>query len=1309
MSTLEKLSILGIRSFGIDKEDEQKIHFQSPLTLIVGENGCGKTTIIECLKFALTGEKPPGTDNGKTFIHDPKIFKQHECLGRVRLMINSTGGNKLTCTRAVKTSLLKGNKTKFETLDSTIDVENAAGNKIQLSKRCADTTTEMCAAMGVSKAILNNVIFCHQEDSNWPLDEGKKLKEKFDAIFGTTEYNKAIDKIIKKRKSHQDKCKLETQAKNFLETEKNETEKKQNEVEKLRVKHIGMTEDYQRYLTLLKPLQDEMEKIMEMEKHVGRLGAQIESINLNIENSKNGIEKIRNKIKRMIDGNIPELEEQLASFRETQQMNLIELKEMEKQQRELTAREKVLQEKINDAKVKLSTFFNQREQEQDLISNRFIEIKKLCAKLNIEYDADHDCDSDVKLDSIFEEIKSGIADIEEQFYKIRMKEDEKEKNFQKQIDMLREEKTAHETNLVAQQNRLSKIKNDRSTFKSDIAGIEASMPMLNDLCDQIDIAEIELKDYEKRNKVEHLEEQKIVLEVEKDEMDSQLTTLDRDIEYLQSVSKITGELEIKERELEKDSNDLERTRNKNTANLRVLFNNKEIDKNYNRSVQSCHEKLEQEIKILNKSLNDNQMTSNRLQTQRKHLKDQHKSKESELTEIKDKIDELCEGQNYNEVLSKVKEKLTKSQMDLGYLKSSEQTFKHYVKEIVKDPCCPLCHKDLDDTESDDLKTEIDDKIKKLPKNITEAEKKLKEDNKMYDKLISMKSSHDRIVKLEKEVKELKDDMDRVDKQNSEALLKIEDLEVELLEPNEKMKIFQPSFIGEMSRMDDLLRNIQLKSKEVASLKSKLSDKMPGGSLEEAQQKRRKLNVDSKLKGDQVKELNQKINKIQSDLMTAREKLGKMRSQKIEYQEKVQGLDRLKTQLKDVEKEKMELEKKLQDEQDELGPLKKKLSDTMRDKESAKEVGCQKIKRHQENINDLKKINSEIERLSSEVDKLSSLNLVVKIEECQKNSKSWESSQKSLATEHEKMSREISRLNSEISNQEINERNLMDNLELQNMQKSLQENVEQQKALRKKFGDLNVKKLQKDKIENDENQKQIQAKRNTIYGQLAELENRISEADKDLSSNKHKNSKLNYQKAVFKIAVLKRIIDDLGKYRLALEWALMKFHTEKMEQINRIIRELWNSIYRGNDIDYIMIKTDEDTLKNSADKKRSFNYRVVQVKNGGVEVDMRGRCSAGQKVLASLIIRMALADTFSANCGVLALDEPTTNLDHKNIRALCAALCKICDERGTANKNFMMIIITHDEEFVTALDKSEYYFKLSRSDNGKSKIEKISTH
>jgi NADH dehydrogenase FAD-containing subunit len=59
--------------------------------------------------------------------------------------------------------------------------------------------------------------------------------------------------------------------------------------------------------------------------------------------------------------------------------------------------------------------------------------------------------------------------------------------------------------------------------------------------------------------------------------------------------------------------------------------------------------------------------------------------------------------------------------------------------------------------------------------------------------------------------------------------------------------------------------------------------------------------------------------------------------------------------------------------------------------------------------------------------------------------------------------------------------------------------------------------------------------------------------------------------------------------------------------------------------------------------RSYNYRVAMY-SGGAELEMRGRCSTGQKVLACLIIRLALAETFCLNCGILALDEPTTNLD-----------------------------------------------------------------
>lgn len=75
---------------------------------------------------------------------------------------------------------------------------------------------------------------------------------------------------------------------------------------------------------------------------------------------------------------------------------------------------------------------------------------------------------------------------------------------------------------------------------------------------------------------------------------------------------------------------------------------------------------------------------------------------------------------------------------------------------------------------------------------------------------------------------------------------------------------------------------------------------------------------------------------------------------------------------------------------------------------------------------------------------------------------------------------------------------------------------------------------------------------------------------------------------------------------ALEKALLAFHTTKMSDINKIIKELWQKTYRNQDIDYIQVKADAET------GQRSYNYRVVMI-TGGAELDMRGRCSAGQKV------------------------------------------------------------------------------------------------
>lgn len=107
------------------------------------------------------------------------------------------------------------------------------------------------------------------------------------------------------------------------------------------------------------------------------------------------------------------------------------------------------------------------------------------------------------------------------------------------------------------------------------------------------------------------------------------------------------------------------------------------------------------------------------------------------------------------------------------------------------------------------------------------------------------------------------------------------------------------------------------------------------------------------------------------------------------------------------------------------------------------------------------------------------------------------------------------------------------------------------------------------------------------------------------------------------------------------------------------------------------------------------------------------------MLASIVIRLALAETFCLNCGVMTLDEPTTNLDFENKRGLAIALAQIIASRA-AQSNFQLVVITHDEEFVsmmkqelssqTGFNMPERYYQVSRemSDDGKyySKINAI---
>ena len=74
------------------------------------------------------------------------------------------------------------------------------GERTAISSRVAELDQIMPQYLGVSKAILDSVIFCHQDESLWPMSEPAVLKKKFDEIFEALKYTKAIDNIKAIRK-----------------------------------------------------------------------------------------------------------------------------------------------------------------------------------------------------------------------------------------------------------------------------------------------------------------------------------------------------------------------------------------------------------------------------------------------------------------------------------------------------------------------------------------------------------------------------------------------------------------------------------------------------------------------------------------------------------------------------------------------------------------------------------------------------------------------------------------------------------------------------------------------------------------------------------------------------------------------------------------------------------------------------------------------------------------------------------------------------------------------------------------------------
>lgn len=146
--------------------------------------------------------------------------------------------------------------------------------------------------------------------------------------------------------------------------------------------------------------------------------------------------------------------------------------------------------------------------------------------------------------------------------------------------------------------------------------------------------------YDKVSQTTNLEQMKRNIDqkrVHRNNLQSQLDEVDKEVLYLSSISKTTAEISVKESQLESRESEARKVRNKHSDNLKRLLNNEIVEGNYKRRIQTIYQNCQREIAETNQNRNRNQQKITELQMMRKNQKDELNRMEKELTECEEKI------------------------------------------------------------------------------------------------------------------------------------------------------------------------------------------------------------------------------------------------------------------------------------------------------------------------------------------------------------------------------------------------------------------------------------------------------------------------------------------------------------------------------------------------------------------------------------------------------------------------------------------------------------------------------------------------
>ncbi|XP_064314345.1 DNA repair protein RAD50 [Phalacrocorax carbo] len=1303
MSKIEKMSILGVRSFGVEDKDKQIISFFSPLTILVGPNGAGKTTIIECLKYISTGDFPPGT-KGNSFVHDPKVANETDVRAQIRLQFRDVNGELVAVQRSMVCTQ-KGKKTEFKTLEGVI-TRTKHGEKVSLSSKCAEIDREMISALGVSKAVINNVIFCHQEESNWPLSEGKALKQKFDEIFSATRYIKALETLRQVRLKQSCKVKeCQTELK-YLKQNKEKAQEIQDRLSNREAQLAASKENVKSIESQLDPLKTSLEAVEQNLVKVMRLDNDVKALESRRRQMEKDNQDLQQKMEKVFQGTDEQLRDRYQNHQRT-------VKEKEKRlsdcKRELDRATKECQ-RFNSEKSELLIERGRLQLQADChrqhIATRDSLIQSLAAQL--ELDGFERAPFNERHITSFHRLLKERQERDTEAANNLMREfAQKEAMKQKQIDDIRDKKTGLERTIELQSDKQNKKQVELKNVKYELQQLEGFSDRILELDQEIAKTEHELEKAERNSNIETLDLEVQTLQNEKINLDKALRKLDQEMEQLNLHTMTITQLEMLKKDKADKEEQIRKVKSRHSDELTSLlgyFPNKS--------------QLEDWLHAKNRKINqtrDNLAALNKRLASAEYLRtyacDELRKKEAQLSLHEAKLLDVCGSQDFDSDLNKLQDEIEKSSKQRAVLAGATAVYSQFITQLTEEnqPCCPVCQRVFPtEAELQDVISDLQSKLRLAPDKLKSTESELKRKEKKRDEMMSLKPLRRTVVELQdRDIPDLRNKIQNANRELTGLKGEIEEQE-SLLQTALSEEEGAKAHLQDITLMERYQTDIRDVERKIAQQEAKLLGvDLSRTVLQVSQEKQGKKHLWDTVTGKI--ELNQKLKQDQQNqIQQLKSTINELKAEKLQISSSMQRRQQLEEQTVELTTEVQSLCREIKEAKEQVFPLNATLEKLQQEKEDLINKRAASNKETQEKINGIKEKVKDISKYMKEID-----NYIQEGKEeykKQKESELEDVNSQLAACEKQKeiISKEMETIRQDIDTQKIQERWLEDNLTLRKRNEELKEVEDNIKQLVKEMGEMKVPQMKNERKHLEEKIESLKRNHHVALGRQHGFEEEIVRLKKELRESQFKDAEEKYREMMIIMRTTELANKDLDLYYKALDKAIMTFHSMKMEEINKIIRDLWRSTYRGQDIEYIEIRSDADENVSASDKRRSYNYRVVMIK-GDTALDMRGRCSAGQKVLASLIIRLALAETFCLNCGILALDEPTTNLDRENIESLALALVEIIKSRSQ-QRNFQLLVITHDEDFVELLGRSEYvetFYRIKKNIDQCSEIMKCS--